>query len=194
MKPQLPDDLLLDFVDGRLPEEERLRIEARLLEEPELARRVAAWQEIGRALREDPRPQLGPDFYVRARERFEREHGRRGPRAARGFSWELAGLAAAAALAGVLFVPLLWQGGSAPGPRSVLTAPQPAALDADTSTKKLNEAVAPETQAKERVIERRDARALAQAPAASTPARQRASPAPPPAPELEERAEEASAD
>ena len=64
------DEKLQDYLDGRLTEQERAELDARMRADPELARRVASWREIGRALREDD-AELGPGFYVRARERFE---------------------------------------------------------------------------------------------------------------------------
>jgi hypothetical protein len=64
------------------------------------------WREIGGALRSDD-DELSPGFYARARERFEQT---RRPRSRFGFrilSWEVAGLAAAVLLAGVVFIPEL---------------------------------------------------------------------------------------
>jgi hypothetical protein len=100
---RLTDERLQDYVDGRLSEAERAEVEALLRDDPEAARRVAAWRSIGPALRDDE-TELSPGFYARARERFEES---RAPRGWRLLSWETAGLAAAAVLAVAIFVPEL---------------------------------------------------------------------------------------
>jgi len=101
------DERLQDYLDGRLDDDERAEVEARLGEDPELARRVEAWREAGRALRDDP-AELSPGFYARARDRFEQTAG--GPRGFRLLSWETAGLAAAVVLVAALFGPELMRG------------------------------------------------------------------------------------
>jgi len=100
---KVTDGRLQDYLDGRLSDRERAEVEAALGDDPELARRVAAWGEIGSALRSGD-DELPPGFYARARERFEQTR----PRSRFGFrilSWEVAGLAAAVLLAGVVFIP-----------------------------------------------------------------------------------------
>ncbi len=93
-----------DYLDGRLAPAERAEFERRLRDDPGLARRLRALNEIGAALREGP-AELSPSFYARARRSFEERSGRGAPAGLRVFSWEAAGLAAAAALAAALFVP-----------------------------------------------------------------------------------------
>jgi hypothetical protein len=95
---------LQDYLDGRLPDGERARFEARMREDPELAKRVDAARDIRDALREEPE-ELSPGFYARARERFEQSAGGRQRSGWRLLSWESAGLAAATVLALALFVP-----------------------------------------------------------------------------------------
>ena len=176
MKRPVSDDRLQDFVDDRLSETERRELEARLLEEPELARRVAAWREIGGALR-DPAAELGPDFYVRARERFERTRSR----AAWGWSWEALGLVAAVALAGVLFLPHLLRerAPGLPAPTSSEAVPPSARAQADdrnaegVEVQLGTEAERRDAVSRDRAAEpRSNAKQVAAAPAA---------PAPPPA-------------
>ena len=94
---------LQDYLDGRLTDEEREAFEGRIAGDPELARRVEDYRRLGRALREAP-AELPPGFVARARARFEaRQPGRR--RWFRPLSWEMAGLAAAAALILAVFLP-----------------------------------------------------------------------------------------
>jgi anti-sigma-K factor RskA len=114
--------MLQDYLDGRLSPEERSEFEALLERDAGLAGQVEACREYGRALREDL-PELPPGFYTRARARFEQEQAARKPRRFSLFSWELAGLAAAAALAGVLFIPGLvqWDRQGAPFAEEVTT-------------------------------------------------------------------------
>jgi len=103
-----PDDerALQDYLDGRLSPEARAAFERRLAREPDLAARLSADRSVGRALRSDL-PDLDPDFYARARERFEQTTGERWrPRA---LPWEALGLAAAAVLALAIFLPPLLQ-------------------------------------------------------------------------------------
>jgi hypothetical protein len=95
-------DDLQDYLDGRLPESERARFEARLARDPELTRRVQAYRRIGDVLREAP-AELPPGFLGRARARFEARYGRR--RRFRPLSWEAAGLVAAALVVAFLFIP-----------------------------------------------------------------------------------------
>jgi hypothetical protein len=104
VKQDISDERLQEFLDGRLANGERAEIEALLEQDEELARRVEAWREIGRALRQDA-GELPPGFHARARERFEQTVRARPPWGLRVLSWEAAGLAAAVVLAAVLFVP-----------------------------------------------------------------------------------------
>lgn len=105
MKPDAIDRELQEFLDGRMTEEQRVAFENRLARDRDLARRVATGQEIRRVLRAGDE-QVSPGFYTRARARFEA--GRRGRDWFRLLSWETAGLAAAVAVAAVLFVPSLF--------------------------------------------------------------------------------------
>jgi anti-sigma factor RsiW len=105
MKPDAIDRELQEFLDGRMSEKARTAFENRLAQDRDLARRVATGREVGRALRAgDEQVSLG--FYTRARARFEAS--RRGRDWFRLLSWETAGLAAAVAIAGVLFLPSLF--------------------------------------------------------------------------------------
>jgi hypothetical protein len=97
--------MLQDYLDDRLDDKARAELEALLACDAELAGRVESGREIGRALR-DEEPELPPGFYTRARARFE-ESRRRAVRMPRLLSWEAAGLATAAVLACVLFIPFL---------------------------------------------------------------------------------------
>ena len=97
------DKELHDFLDGRLTESERAAFEARLKQEPELARRLQAYRAAGRALREAP-PALPPGFYSRARARFEDSLGSRPPRR-RWIYWKVAGLATAGLILAALILP-----------------------------------------------------------------------------------------
>ena len=103
MTPEELDKLLQDYLDARLPEAERSAFEERLAGDPDLARRVESYRRIGRELRESP-ADLPPGFYARARDRFEARHRKR-----RGWfaplSWETLGVASAAVLLAVLFLP-----------------------------------------------------------------------------------------
>jgi hypothetical protein len=107
---RVTEEMLQDYLDGRLTAEQRAEIETLLGSDEELAGRVEAYREQGRALREDG-PELSPGFYTRARARFEEAHPVKKRGIYRLLSWEMAGLAAAAALAGILFVPGLVQWG-----------------------------------------------------------------------------------
>ena len=91
------EELLQDYLDGRLSQEERREFEALLERDADLAGQVEACREFGRALRHDL-PELPPGFYTRARARFEESQAPKKPRFFRLLSWEMAGLAAAAAL------------------------------------------------------------------------------------------------
>ena len=106
MRDESQDRRLHDYLDGRLPEEQRAEMETRLREDPELARRLAELGEIGELLREAPAA-LSPGFYTRTRQRFEESV--RGERrfGIRLWSWEGLGLVGAAILAGVIFLPPL---------------------------------------------------------------------------------------
>jgi hypothetical protein len=97
------EEKIQDFLDGRLSEAERAAMEERIAGDPELARRVEAHRDIGRALRSDP-AEIPPGFYARARARFEESSK---PRFGwhRVFSWEAAGLAAAGLLLAAILVP-----------------------------------------------------------------------------------------
>jgi len=107
------DERLQDYLDGRLDDDARAEVEARLAKDPELARRVETWREAGRALRDDP-AELPPGFYARARDRFEKTAG--APRGFRLLSWETAGLAAAVVLVAALFGPELMRSRDAAHP------------------------------------------------------------------------------
>ena len=98
------DERLQDYLDGRLSDLDRAEVEAALADDPELARRIAVWRKIGAGLRSGD-DELPPDFYQRARARFEETTRRRSRFGFRILSWEVAGLAAAVMLAGVVFIP-----------------------------------------------------------------------------------------
>jgi hypothetical protein len=104
---------LQDFLDGRMTDGERAAFQERLERDPELAHRVEAYREIGGALRGGDE-ELSPGFYTRARARFESATAAPAPRRRwfRLVSWETAGLATAALLAMVLFLPGLLDRGS----------------------------------------------------------------------------------
>ena len=70
------ENMLQDFLDGRLSDEERAGFEARMRDDADLAKRVDSARQIREALREDPE-ELSPGFYARARERFEQTTGRK---------------------------------------------------------------------------------------------------------------------
>jgi hypothetical protein len=107
---RVTDDKLQEYLDGRLTAEQRAEFERLLESDEELAGRIEAYREQGRALREDG-PELSPGFYTRVRARFEEARPVKKRGIYRLVSWEVAGLAAAAALAGILFVPGLVQWG-----------------------------------------------------------------------------------
>jgi hypothetical protein len=111
--------------------EEQAAFEELLGAEPDLAAAVRTARRVGEALREQPAA-LSPDFYARARRRFEESTGKR--RAGfRMLSWETAGLAAAAVLAVALFVPhFMHQGTPVDSPDDGLGAGE--ATDSDTVT------------------------------------------------------------
>ncbi|HXV77265.1 MAG TPA: hypothetical protein VD788_13185, partial [Candidatus Polarisedimenticolaceae bacterium] len=99
------DREIQDYVDGRMPPDERRGFERRMAEDERIAARVRELRAVGAALRDE---QLGlpPEFYSRLRQRFEAGRGRQlGWR--RVVSWEAAGLATAAALLVLVFVPHL---------------------------------------------------------------------------------------
>ncbi len=100
---ELTDELLQDYVDGRLSDAERTEVEGLLRADPDKARRVESWRVIGRTLRNE-QAELSPGFYARARERFERSVPA-GPRGWHVLSWETAGLATAAVRAGAIVGP-----------------------------------------------------------------------------------------
>lgn len=103
MSADVSEDRIQDYLDGRLSEGQRAAFEKRLADDADLARRVAAYRSIGKALREDE-PVLSPGFYTRARARFDAaQPGRR--RGWRLLSWEVAGLSAAVLLAAAVFLP-----------------------------------------------------------------------------------------
>jgi len=131
---------LQDYLDGRLTPEERAAFEELLRAEPELAAAARTARRVGKALREEA-SELSPDFYARARRRFEESTGEQ--RAGfRMLSWETAGLAAAAVLAFALFVPhFMREGTPVDSPESALADGIGAgeAVDSDVAT--LDEAV-----------------------------------------------------
>ena len=67
---RVTEEMLQDYLDDRLTAEQRTEFERLLESDAELAGRVEANREQGRALREDA-PELSPGFYTRARARFE---------------------------------------------------------------------------------------------------------------------------
>lgn len=112
MKPERIERMLQDYLDGRLPAEERAAFEAELRDDPRLSARVEQYRRIGDALRE-PAAELSPGFYTRAKARFAETH-RKEPRWFRVLSWETAGLATAVVLAGAIFLPSLFRSELAP--------------------------------------------------------------------------------
>jgi hypothetical protein len=141
MKPDAIDRELQEFLDGRMSEKARTAFENRLAQDRDLARRVATGREVGRALRAGDDEQVSLGFYTRARARFEAS--RRGRDWFRLLSWETAGLAAAVAIAGVLFLPSLFMSErpgedlfrettspAAPQPKQAVSADSPAATTA----------------------------------------------------------------
>ncbi len=112
-----------DYLDGRLTPHERSAFEERMRSDVRLSRRVQAAKEIGTLLREDP-GELSPEFYARARRRFEESAAPR----QRGFrlrSWEAAGLATAAVLLLALFLPRFVREGAPKPSRPPTTATAP---------------------------------------------------------------------
>lgn len=107
-------DRLQDYIDGRLSADECAAFEKRLRDDPRLAQRLESARSVRAALREET-PELSAGFYARARRDFEAGGARRGAaRERRGFhllSWEAAGLAAAAVLALVVFMPHFYREG-----------------------------------------------------------------------------------
>ncbi len=107
------DERMIDeYLDDRLSPEQRRAFEQRLQDDPQLARSVAALRGVGELLRgaadgDSHGETLDDDFYRRARGRFL--GGGREPHVGglRLLSWESAGLATAAMLAVLLFVPPL---------------------------------------------------------------------------------------
>lgn len=99
---------LHDYLDGRLTPDERSSFEQRMRDDPRLAERVAGCRALGDALRAGAEPPLDDTFYAVARRRYARgESGAARRRHFSLFSWESAGLAAAAVLALALFIPPL---------------------------------------------------------------------------------------
>jgi hypothetical protein len=136
------DDKLQEYLDGRLGDAQRAEIEERMKTDPELARRVAAYRDLGRSLREDDAA-LPPGFYTRVRARFEEGGSSRRTGWARLLSWEAAGLTAAVALAVALFLPGWLRQGRPDGlvstDRAVTTLEQDAAPE-QRPEKKMREA------------------------------------------------------
>jgi hypothetical protein len=98
---------LQEYLDGRLTPEEVSAFEQLIERDPEIAIRVRAARGVRRALR-DEIPELSPDFFARARRRFETGRERR-PLVVHLLSWEAAGLGVAAIVALALFVPWFLQ-------------------------------------------------------------------------------------
>ena len=73
------EELLQDYLDGRLSPDARERFEAEIEGDAALAARIEAYREQRRALRADV-PDLSPGFYARARARFEQTVPERKPR------------------------------------------------------------------------------------------------------------------
>lgn len=159
-----------DYLDGRLRGPELEAAEARIRDDPELARRVETWSKVREVLREPA--ELPPGFYTRARARFEASAR---PRRWVGhlFTWESAGLAAAVALAFALFVPELLDPRSGPTPTEAATprvadeqrpAPAPVVEELKTTVGKLEQAQAGQAPVAE------DPRRIAPAPPAAADA------------------------
>lgn len=150
------EDRIQDYLDGRLSGAERADFEARLRQDPELARRLDDYRKIGQALREEE-PVLSPGFYTRARARFEAASGR--PRRAfRLLSWEAAGLSAAVLLAAAIFLPgLLRQDETvAPPPSPTEPAPESRADDREAAVddgRMLDESAPAQEDAPEEAVE-----------------------------------------
>lgn len=92
---------LQEYLDGRMNDEERERFEQRLAGDEELATRVAAAQDLRKALRTDDETLSGA-FYTRTVAEFSARQRRRLPL---GLTWGSVGLAAAALAAAAIFVP-----------------------------------------------------------------------------------------
>jgi hypothetical protein len=120
------EERLQDYLDGRMPADERARFEDQLERDPDLAALVRADTEAGTALREGDE-QLSPGFYTRARAHFKASARPAGRRRFRLLSWETAGLSAAVLLAGALFVPMMFRDGQR---EQAFTAPPERALEA----------------------------------------------------------------
>ena len=112
---------LQDYLDGRMAEPRRRAFEARMAADDALARRVRSHRERSASLAGSDES-LSPDFYVRLRARFEESKATR-PRGFRPFSWEAAGLAAAALIAMALFLPSFIDRPRAPVPPAVAARP-----------------------------------------------------------------------
>jgi anti-sigma factor RsiW len=131
VKRDVTDERLQDYLDGRLTDDERAEMDVLVRDDADLAARVEALTELGRALREDA-AELSPGFYTRARARFEESVRPRTPRGFRLLSWEFAGLSAAVVLVAAIFVPELTRNrdlGRSAG------APQPSEVAAETTDK-----------------------------------------------------------
>ena len=102
-------DYLDGRLDGRLDEAQRAAFERRLREDPALAERVSDLRAIGRALRDD-RPALPTGFDARLRERFVSSTRRR----RQSFIWPAAGVAAAAIVIAVVYLPGAFHDGVLP--------------------------------------------------------------------------------
>lgn len=103
------DGRLQDYLDGRMPEQQREAFEARIRQDAELAERVRAASELRSLLREEP-IELPPGFHRRARERFEASRRPWAPLRTL-VSWEAAGLAAAVLLLAAIVLPFAFRSG-----------------------------------------------------------------------------------
>ena len=112
-----------DYLDGRLDDAARAAFERRLAGDEALARRCAAYVEIGGALREGD-DALPPGFHARLQSAFAQRYAvrRRFP-----LTWEAMGLAAAILVAAALFLPPLLRRDIAPEPSPESSNDVPAA-------------------------------------------------------------------
>ncbi len=101
------DRRLQDYLDDRLDDRERAELEALIRDDPAAAAGLESLRELRLALREDSggADALSPGFYTQAKSRFAQSQRKTTERGFRLFSWETAGLAAAAVITLALFMP-----------------------------------------------------------------------------------------